>query len=305
MGSIALDNIFEADSVPSKGQRVFGRLLGSHAGGIGANQAREAARYCDTVYMLGQISTDASGSLLARQLESSGVLLDRLYRTELPCGQSYMYLVDGKSDYFSVVTQGANTGMDPARIRAQLAGLDAVLVSLEISPDAALAALQGAREAGCRTYLVPSPSECCTPQMLDLAGALILNRREAEQLLGISGQSVEALAAQLQSSGVHHDPLLISLGSLGALLRCGGQVCYAPCHPVEVLDTVGAGDALAGAFVAAYEKGIPPYQALCYGCIAGGLIVAVVGAQNSSHDEARLLEIYKQEYEARKDSSVI
>ena len=69
LGSIALDNIFRAESLPQKGERVFGNLLGSCIGGMAANQAVEAARYSKEIYILGTVGEDETGARIYRHLE--------------------------------------------------------------------------------------------------------------------------------------------------------------------------------------------------------------------------------------------
>lgn len=294
LGSISIDNIFEADAVPVKGQRVFGKILGSYFGGIGANQAVEMARYSDQVYMLGCLSTDAAGERFREQFLSRNVNLSRMHRTAVPCGQSFMYLVDEKSDYYSVVTPGANEEMGPAVIEEQIEGLDVLLVSLEINSQAALSALRIAKKLGVFVYLCPSPAERYLPEMLQYADAVILNQREAEIVFGMDPNG--DVPSEIQYFPKELKTVVVSCGVDGAVMRHDGDVFVAKSRAVEVLDTVGAGDALTGTVVAMLEQGKVPYRALAYGCIAGSLAVSVVGAQTSQHTEETVSTIFHKEY---------
>ncbi len=299
LGSIAIDNIFEADSVPLKGQRVHGKILGSHVGGIGANQATEMARYTDQVFMLGYLSTDSAGERLQEQFRSRNVRLSHIEKTDLPCGQSYMYLIDNKRDYFSIVAAEANDKIDPAVIEKQVEGLDVLLVSLEINIDAAVAAMRAAKKQGIFVYLCPSPAECFIPEMLQYADAVILNCREAEIILHVQSDTEAMLREGLLNCPKHLKTIVVSRGEMGAIMRHAGNLYAAAAYAVPVLDTVGAGDALTGTVVAMLESGLPPQKALCYGCIAGSLTVAVIGAQSSSHTLNTLSDIYECEYKQR------
>lgn len=294
LGSIAIDNIFEADTVPVKGQRVFGKILGSYFGGIGANQAVEMARYSNQVYMLGYLSIDEAGERLKEQFLAKNVCLSRIHRTVEPCGQSYMYLVDGKSDYFSVVTPGANKAMDAAVVAEQIRGLDVLLVTLEINLQASLAAMQTAKRRGLFVYLCPSPAENFSPEMLQYADAVVLNKREAEIVFGIPDEA--DIREYLPTCMPSLKTIVVSCGGEGAVMRHAGEVYETKALDVEVLDTVGAGDALTGTVVAMLEQGKSPFRALSYGCIAGSLVVSMVGAQTSVHTEETLSEIFKRHY---------
>ena len=303
LGSVAIDNIFEADSIPVRGQRVFGRMLGRYVGGIAANQAVEMARYLDGVHLLGAVGSDEAGETILGALAARNVCLDRIERSQDLSGQSFMYLTDGKQDYFSIVTPETNHRLDARAVCRQLAGLDALLVSLEVNPEAPLAALRAAKQAGIVTYLNPSPVECCTDEMLALADVVILNRREAKLLFGISGDTPEREAEELRAVP-GGKTILMTKGGGGALLLKEGTVFCAPALAVTVRDTIGAGDALIGAYIGATERGCPPYQALSFGCIAGSLTASVVGAQSSTHDWATLEQIYLEQYERREDKTI-
>ena len=48
---------------------------------------------------------------------------------------------------------------------------------------------------------------------------------------------------------------MISLGSGGAVLACGGQVFFAKAPKLDVLSTIGAGDSSIAGFLVAYKEG--------------------------------------------------
>lgn len=298
LGSIALDNIFRAESLPQKGERVFGNLLGSCIGGMAANQAVEAARYSKEIYILGTVGEDETGARIYRHLEQRGCHTERLLKSgSLPTGQTYMFLVDQNREYFSIVNPGANMAREETEIYRSLAGLDALLISLEMNTELAEKAIEYAAEHGIYTYLCMSPAENCSGNLVKKADALIGNLREAKILLGIKGETPDEIMKEL--CGIQIEPckmLLISLGNQGAVLREGEQVYYAKSVEVESIDAVGAGDAFAGAFVANRENGMDSYRALCYGCIAGGFTVSVIGAQSSDHTSAKVEEFYQTYY---------
>jgi sugar/nucleoside kinase (ribokinase family) len=68
-------------------------------------------------------------------------------------------------------------------------------------------------------------------------------------------------------------------GADGALLRSGSRVQELRAHPVEVVDTTGAGDALAGGLLAALACGAAPAAALERGLAAAAVCVGRQGAQ--------------------------
>ncbi len=100
------------------------------------------------------------------------------------------------------------------------------------------------------------------------------NRRELEGLVGRSlsdDASLVNAARQLQDAGAEN--VLISLGGEGAVLvEAGGRVRRAPAIPVEVTDTVGAGDSMVAGFLAGYSQGAE--YALRLGNAAGAATAA-------------------------------
>ena len=300
LGSIAVDNIFEASSIPAKGERIFGSLLGSFPGGIGANQALEMARYLNTVYMLGNIGNDPAGQRMSDAFTERGVKLDLLDITETDfTGQSYMYLIDNRNDYFSVVTPNANFSIESKSVAKKMDFIDTLVVSLEINEEAALAAVHAAKAKGKYIYLIPSPAENCSKEILSMADAVICNRREAELLLNICADSIEEIMGALRKRAEMYDLILISLGENGAVCGFQDKVFHVQALKVNPVDTVGAGDALCGAFIAAREYGLDLYKAVCFGCIAGGLTVTFKGAQTSGHDKEKLEGIYSEFYKGK------
>ena len=91
------------------------------------------------------------------------------------------------------------------------------------------------------------------------------NRDEMEQLFGEKLDSMEAVIAcaeKIQAMGIPH--VVVSLGGDGALLVCR-EGCYRAVIPrLEVVNTVGCGDSMVGAFAVALEKNYPPEKALKY-----------------------------------------
>lgn len=302
LGSIALDNIYNAEAIPKKGERVFGNWLGNCIGGMAANQAVEAARYSPGVYILGSVGGDEVGQRMFKYFRERGCNVELLTKNpNVPTGQTHMFLVDGNKDYFSIVSLGANKAELPAELIERMTELDALLISLETNINTVKYVMDFAWKHDIYTYLCLSPAENCLPELIDRADAIIANRREAQMLLGIQGKNPEEIISELkQAKAGQSNLVLISLGEQGAILKESDRVYYAEGMNVNAVDSVGAGDAFTGAFVINHENGMDSYKALCYGCIAGGLTVSNVGAQSSTHTAATVDKIYKEFYKNKR-----
>ena len=82
--------------------------------------------------------------------------------------------------------------------------------------------------------------------------------------------------------------LILTRGAQGATLVTGGEHMDVPALPVETVDAAGAGDALAGAYLAARLQGEAPLRALRLGIAAAGLSCRARGCALSYPDRAEV-----------------
>lgn len=123
-------------------------------------------------------------------------------------------------------------------------------------PDAVFAAFATARAAGVPTFFDPGPSiEFISRPVMEraiaLADVLLLTMPEASMLCGNLGD--EEMAAALLDLGA--TTVVLKLGAAGCLVAAAKEMVRVPGFPVEVVDTVGAGDSFAPAFIAGWIRG--------------------------------------------------
>ena len=75
--------------------------------------------------------------------------------------------------------------------------------------------------------------------------------------------------------------MLVTLGAGGAVLADAHGAHRQPAHPVQAVDTVGAGDCFAGVFAAGIAAGRDPRAALRRAAVAAALCVTREGAQRA------------------------
>ena len=91
------------------------------------------------------------------------------------------------------------------------------------------------------------------------------NREELEALYGVRLESLRDVidkATLIFNSGIPY--VVVSLGGDGALLVCADGAFQAKPPKVEVVNTVGCGDSMVGAFAVALQRGATPTQVLQY-----------------------------------------
>lgn len=113
---------------------------------------------------------------------------------------------------------------------------------------------------------------------------LHLNGAEASALAGLDGLD-ESLTALHQRT---HAPVIATLGRLGArVLTADGTLVTVPGQPVEhVVDTIGAGDAHAGAVLLGLSRGLSLCESVALGNRLCAKVVQTAGATLSEEDIA-------------------
>lgn len=103
---------------------------------------------------------------------------------------------------------------------------------------------------------------------------VFLNAEEAKALTGLEG--AEAVHAIASRAGV--ETVVVKLGGQGSLVRRGQETWTIPVDRVEAVDTTGAGDAYAGAFLYGLTRGWDPEASGHLASSVAARTVAQVGA---------------------------
>lgn len=149
--------------------------------------------------------------------------------------------------------------------------------------------LPGLAAAGWRTSLqatgLPAAlgSKAAFLDLLSELDLILLNRDVARDVTGCrAGQAVliDAVGALIDIPG-RRSEVVLTLGETGAMVFPAGtrRPVAVPAPSVEVVDTTGAGDAFAGAFLAVWLSTGDAVEAARHGCVAGSLCITANGAQ--------------------------
>jgi sugar/nucleoside kinase (ribokinase family) len=149
-----------------------------------------------------------------------------------------------------------------------------------VAPRAAILSLPrlGAAPAGARVYATAGDAEARAGlPPLDGVHALLVNEREAQLLTGSDDP-----AAAARALGEHVGRVVVTLGPRGALEWSGGELVAVAGIPVEAVDTTGAGDLFAAAYIRADLAGASAQErlewAVLYASMSVGVATAVAGA---------------------------
>ncbi len=105
------------------------------------------------------------------------------------------------------------------------------------------------------------------------------NESEAEVLTGLHLDDPAAAADALRAQGVK--AVVMTLGGKGCLVVDDEGRTAIPARKVEVVDTVGAGDAFSAALAVALSEGRPLREAAAWAVAAAAIAVTKPGAQGA------------------------
>ncbi|HLQ38155.1 MAG TPA: ribokinase [Planctomycetota bacterium] len=280
IGSLNMDLVVQAPSLPGVGETLLGGPFGSFPGGKGGNQAVAAARLGAEVTMIGAVGRDDFAGVLGAALVEAKVT-PRLQTVAAATGIALVTTAPG-GDNTIVVVPGANASLDPAFVEAEtesIAAADMVVLQLEASLAAVATGVRIAKKKDRRVLLNAAPAQALDDALLRQVAVLIVNRYEAKALVTVKGGKLEALLQALRGRGPQI--VAITLGAEGAVACDGDEVCKQAGFKVDAIDAVAAGDAFTGALAVALAEGTALPGALRFACAAGALTTLKRGAQAS------------------------
>lgn len=286
IGSTHMDLVAGAKRLPVRGETMPGHSLSIHPGGKGGNQAVAAARAGARTAMLGRVGRDDFGDRLRAALAGAGVDVSLVGQDDEVATGASTVLTGEDGDYASIIVPGASLRLTPERVREQAArirGAGMVMGQLEILPDATAEAFRIAQEAGGTTMLnaapVPDDLARIPAALWETTDILLVNRVELEMLSGadpgVPGDPAARARGIAEALGV--PTVIVTLGSEGVVAVRAGATVREPGWVVDVIDTVGAGDAFAGTLAATLADGMPFADALRRANAAGAIAVTRAG----------------------------
>ena len=296
VGSLNIDQTFLVDHLPLPGQTVASSCAFSSYGGKGANQAMAAQKAGAQVALIGCVGDDGKGRDYLEYLSRNGVntnsvstILDRA----TPTGSAFI-AVSSEGENSIVVNAGANQQLNPDHIEQNeslISNSKALLFQLESPISAIKRAAEIARTCGVKIVANPSPwkDEFLSEEIP--CDYIILNELEAASFTGVDPFDPSLCTNHLfESMGL--EAIVVTGGSGPTFLKTKtGETLEMPPPKVTPIDTVGAGDAFAGAFTMAIADGTNFQDALAFANAAGALATQKVGAQKALPERSQIEEL--------------
>ncbi|PIE00045.1 MAG: adenosine kinase [Thiothrix nivea] len=278
-------------------QNTFG-LKKRAGGGSAANTIVAISQFGGKTFYACKVANDEFGDFYKEDLHAAGVDtgLDRLNAEGVTGKCMVMVTPDAERtmNTFLGITADFSTSeihFDELR-ESKYLYIEGYLVTSDVSRAAVLEARKIAAEQGIRTAFTFSDPSMVTyfkagvDEILgDGVDILFCNQEEA--MIYSGADSLESALAVLQTRA---QKLVVTLGSEGALVaNADGSRTAIPTQPVKALDTNGAGDMFAGAFLYGITQGMSDEQAGKLANRAAAQIVSVFGARLDKADHQQIL----------------
>jgi ribokinase len=288
IGNVVADIVARTvDDVP-RHSSLHPESVSFHPGGCAGNAALALARLDVSARLLACVGQDAMGRALVEEWKAGGVDTSRVQQVPGANTGMSIVLVDSDGQRRFIASPAANRYLTPAALTAEvLEGAFAVHVGgFFAAPgleDGSLPArLAEARARGILTTLDPVGGAARERRenlfaVLPHIDLLQVNEDEAMKLSGETTQ--EAMLEGLLERGAR--TVVLKLGAAGCRVAGERGPLDIPGYPATPVDTTGAGDAFAGALLAALARGDALDEALRWANAAGAATVESTGATGS------------------------
>ena len=280
-----MDMVVTTHHIPEPGETVLGGSFFMNPGGKGANQAVAVARLGGEAVFISKMGNDVFGKQSSQLLDEEGInTFYLLSDSDLPSGVA-LITVDQAGENSIVVASGANANLLPADLQTALTEIgdaDTILMQLEIPMETVLFVAQYAAGKGIRVILNPAPASTLSPKLLSHIDIITPNKTEAEMLSGVKVTNLDS--ATKAAKAIHElgvKDVVVTMGSLGAVIYQDGQHQVVPAPKTEAIDTTAAGDVFNGALAVALSEGKTLIDAVKFACEAAAISVTRMGAQSS------------------------
>lgn len=269
------------------------------SGGSAANSIVAVSQFGGKTFYACKVANDETGEFYMHDLHAAGVTtkLDQVRCASEGVTGKCMVMVTPDAERTMNTFLGITADFSEAELhldelkQAHYLYIEGYLVTSDMSRAAVLKARQVAKEHGVKTAMTFSDPAMVRffragiDEMIgDGVDILFCNQEEASVFTG--KDSLEEVIAAIQPFA---KKVVITLGSKGALVIDENGRTEIASHPVKAIDTNGAGDMFAGAFLYGITQGMDNAKAGKLASLAASKIVTVFGARLSKADHQAVL----------------
>jgi len=266
-------------------------------GGSGANSVIAAAAMGSKTFYAAQLGNDENGHFYVADMQNAGVDTQaQEHMVEGVTGRCFVMVTPDAertmNTSLGVTGDLAEHSLDPEVIQNSRAiYMEGYLITSDVSRATAIKAKQMAQDAGLMvmgTFSDPGLTQYFKPQLQELfAGGVDLLFCNEEELQIFT--DTDSLDAGLEAIKPWAKDVIVTLGEAGALIVQNGEQTRVAGQTAHAVDTNGAGDAFAGAFVHGLLSGWDYLDCATFGCQVAARVVETFGPrlQLAEYDQLR------------------
>ncbi|MCS7128072.1 MAG: PfkB family carbohydrate kinase [Sulfolobales archaeon] len=267
VGNINVDIYLYLSKYPSSGDSTIANEAILSPGGSALNYATAVAIYGHVSHLVGVTSASPFMDYVLSEVVDKGVDVTYVRRIDGLPGLVIALVVDGKAENTLIRYRGVNTFLTPNDVPKDLLSSVSLIHIAGADPNVSLEILRRSLSLGVLSTYDPGVGLMINREKVVEAvkssNIVFLNRREALDLTKGDPQKLIDMGIEV---------VVIKKGAAGAYAITSSEVFYAIAKPIHrVINTTGAGDALAAFFNSVFLESKDVGKALQYGVAAASL----------------------------------
>ncbi len=254
VGDCTLDHVGVVERFLEPNMKAEMSKFSVQGGGCAATAVVALARWGVETRFVGKVGSDPRGTLIEATLADEGVDTSAMVHEEGGISQFRFILVEnGTGQKQTVYTRGSVSPLSVDEVSdSVLDGVDVLLVDGK-QKKVQLELMRAAKERDITVFFEANRSQRDAEELVANADFLVASERFASQFAGVG--RLESLCHELLERGPSR--VVVTMGDEGVvgMDSADGVMVREHAHPVEVVDTTGAGDIFLGALAYGVGRG--------------------------------------------------
>lgn len=289
IGDISVDTLVSIDHLPRRDEKQWAKLIGDFPGGMSANVAVTYARLGGSVALVARVGRDTRGATSLEHLQRTAVDISRVNEVDDPTFWT-MSLIDAAGERSMV--EFASEAIHPPWESAAAGPFGKIAYTIDSETSSAIEPFRQFQARGMITAVdadyAEIQGESQLKRLLRVTTVFFCNSATARRLTRQRSATVAARAL----SRLGPRTVVVTLGRLGAVAVDKEEgVARVRGQDVEVLDSTGAGDCFAGAFLFARVRVWPLKASLELANVMAAQSTTAYGCQSAVPTRGELLAL--------------
>ena len=287
IGDISRDTMVSIDHLPRRDEKQWARLIGDFQGGMAANVASTYARLGGTVRLVASVGKDPRGAASIENLSQTAIDISEVNEVDDPTFWT-MSLIDSKGER-SMVEFASEAIHPPWQSIGDISGTR-VAYTIGSETAGAVAVFRHIQSQGVWTAVDADyseiESEAALHELLSVTTVFFCNSETALRLTKVR----PPLEAARKIAAAGPTTVVVTLGRRGAVAvdREEGSARVKG-HDVAVVDSTGAGDCFAGAFLYGRIRNWPLQASVELANLMAAVSTTAYGCQSGVPTRAQVL----------------